>query len=181
PMVMSWGSSSTKFDKVGYRRPVVDIDRLSPELQRWAASRLRPKILVATQGKMPEAVIDREGRWIPCVPVLTVFPIEGGLELDELAAILSSPPVYAYLRSTTLGAGLATTALKVSAGELRKLPVPADRARLADAAKLFHRSLISSDEAPAFARAMNEAYGLADEDDGVWLDIFTHYRERAQR
>ena len=181
PLRMSWGSTATKFDKVSYRAPVVDIAKLSPELQRWAASRLRPKILVATQGKMPEAVVDEAGSWIPCVPVLTVFPVEGGLKLDEIAAVLTSPPVYAYLKSTKLGAGLSTSALKVSAADLRGLPAPADRERLRGAVAALQRALDDVAEAPKFARIMNEAYGLGEQDDTAWLEIFGQYRAKALR
>ena len=69
PGVCHWGSRPVRFAHHRYDAPRVDLARLSPEMLRWATQRLVPKILVANQTRVIEAVVDREGAWLPGVAV----------------------------------------------------------------------------------------------------------------
>ncbi len=55
---MPVGSASVRYAKRRFTAPVVEVDRLSPELQQWAAGRCVPKVMVATQTAVVEAVAD---------------------------------------------------------------------------------------------------------------------------
>ena len=69
-----WGERSITFAKQRYQRPRVDLDRLDTDMRRWALRRLVPKVLVANQTRIVEAVCDPGGEWLPGVPVLGVYP-----------------------------------------------------------------------------------------------------------
>ncbi|QIG46068.1 N-6 DNA methylase [Nocardioides anomalus] len=178
PLRMSWGNVATKFDKARYERPVVDLAKLAPPLRTWAEGRLRPKLLVATQGKLPEVAIDEHGEWLPCVPVISVVPREGGPSLRELAALLTSPPIYDFLRATKLGAGLATGALKVSAGDLRQVPAPADLSVLAEAAVALEAAFERREHVQRYVDLMNKAFRLEEQASSSWNEAFHAYLSR---
>ena len=57
------------------------VPRTLPSL-RWVEARLRPKVLVATQTRVIEAVADPEGAWVPSVPVVAVHPRAGRRPVD---------------------------------------------------------------------------------------------------
>ena len=65
----AWGRRDVTFAKRRFRRPTVELDRLSPAMRRWADELLVPKVLVANQTRVIEAVADPDGRWLPGVPV----------------------------------------------------------------------------------------------------------------
>jgi hypothetical protein len=179
PLVCLWGVNSTKFDKTTFERPCVHVSLLSSILQRWAKSRLVPKVLVATQGKMVEAVIDEYGAWLPCVPVISVIPLPAGrIGLNEVAAILISPAAFDYFRSTKLGSGLSTGAIKVSAGDLRAMPAPPYLDVLAQAGLLLP-GLADPDTRSQFRRLMNEAYGLPPDTGAAWEEVLSVYLRRS--
>ena len=46
-------------------------------MRRWAAALLVPKVLVANQTRVIEAVVDDAGAWLPGVPALTARPLPG--------------------------------------------------------------------------------------------------------
>ena len=178
PLVCYWGTRTTKFDKVTYERPVVEISALGPDLQRWARTRLVPKLVVATQGKMVEAALDRDGAWLPCVPVISISPAAGAeLNLAEIAAILLSPAAFDYFKATKLGSGLGGSAIKVSAADLRGMPAPPDLAAVADAAERLPR-LSDPEQRLAFRIAMNRAFGLPDDVGGDWDVVLADYLQR---
>jgi hypothetical protein len=178
PLVSLWGRASTKFNKVNYAKPRVRLAELTPELRKWADSRLRPKLLIATQGRMLEVVIDHKGAWLPCVPVLSVFESRGSaVDLDSIAAIMLAPATFEYLRLTKLGSGLGSNAIKVSAADLRALPAPLDLDRVRKAAALIG-GLTDPSARAAFRQLMNEAYGVSDDVGAEWEKTITRYFER---
>ncbi len=181
PLLCTWGRQATKFDKVKYERPVVRLSHLEPPMQKWATSRLVPKLLVATQGKMVEAVIDEGGRWLPCVPVISVVPDEGSaLALEEIAAVLLSPAAFDFFRATKLGSGLSTGAIKVSAGDLRSLPLPPELRLVRKAADLLDH-LDADTPRAEFRRLMNDAYGLPADLGEHWDSVLKSYLDRPIR
>ena len=128
PAECRWGRSPTRFAKQRYVAPVVDLDALRADgsLASWAESRLVPKVLVATQGAVLEAVVDVDGAWLPSVPTLVCTPPPD--RLWHVLAVLLAPPVVALAAASYLGTGLSARSVKLSAKQLAALPLPADRA-----------------------------------------------------
>ncbi|WP_323793255.1 N-6 DNA methylase [Nocardioides sp.] len=127
PAECRWGEIPSRFAKTQYAAPSVDLDALHAEgsLSTWARARLVPKVLVATQGRVIEAVVDEDGDWLPSVPVLTVAAEPE--HLWHLLAVLLAPPVVAAAAARYLGTALAPGAIKLSARQLASIPLPADR------------------------------------------------------
>ncbi|HWM74153.1 MAG TPA: hypothetical protein VNQ53_10460, partial [Nocardioides sp.] len=127
PAESTWGRAPTRFAKQRYIAPVVDLDALNAEgsLAAWATARLVPKVLVATQGAVLEAVVDAEGAWLPSVPTLVCTPPPN--RLWHVLAVLLAPPVVAFAAARYLGTGLSARSVKLSAKQLAAVPLPVDR------------------------------------------------------
>lgn len=172
PGRLRWGERTCRFNKTAYRYPRVELRGLTVPMQEWAARRLVPKVLVATQTRVLEAVVDPEGDVLPSVPVVTVTS-RGGREADlwRVAALLCSPPVTLVAAQRHLGSARNATALRLSASDVLALPLPQDRAAWERATRSFAAASGAVDEAAhrellrASARAMDEAYGLIDDDE----------------
>lgn len=120
-----WGERPVRFAGQRYNAPRVELSRLRPELQRWAASRLVPKVLVANQTRTIEAVIDRTGAWLPSVPVISAVPRDqrDATALDRIAAVLGSPQATAWVRHHAAGSGLSADTIRVSPRLVASIPV----------------------------------------------------------
>ena len=116
-----WGRRSVRFAKQRYAAPHVDLPALSPALQRWAAQRLVPKILIANQTRRIEAVVDRTGEWLPSVPVITCTTDR----LDDVVEFLHSDAATDYVRYHAAGSGLSATTVRLTARLLASIPLPA--------------------------------------------------------
>jgi hypothetical protein len=140
------------------------------KLTDWCQKRLVPKILLATQGKVLEAVVDDAGEWLPSVPVITVTPRSE--EIWKIAAVLLSPPICAYVSARFAGAGLTMTSIKLSAKQVRQLPLPVDQEEWAAAAAVLERANNSDrGKVPALVemgRMMCDAYHQAPDDLLPW-------------
>ncbi|MFD0807895.1 N-6 DNA methylase [Nocardioides caeni] len=165
PAELRWGSVSTRFARRSYDAPSVDLAALRADggLARWADARLVPKLLVAAQGRVIEAVVDEEGAWLPSVPVLSVVPHDPA-DLWRLLAVTLAPPVVAHAAARYLGTGLTPGSVKVSARQLAALPLPVDAGAWAEGAELARSAQAARDgERPpllaATGRAMTAAYG----------------------
>ena len=115
-----WGERPVRFAKQRYAAPRVAIDRLSPALQRWAASRLVPKILIANQTKVIEAVHDAAGEWLPSVPVITC--ITG--QPERVLQVLASRAANEFVRDRAAGSGLSATSVRLNPRLLASVPAP---------------------------------------------------------
>lgn len=168
PAQVHWGRRSTKFAKATYQYPRVDIERLEPRLKEWARSRLRAKLMLATQTKVLEAFVDMKGRFVPSVPVITITADERA-DLWRLGALLSSPPVTLVAAQRHMGAALSSEALKLSASEVLDLPLPVDRDAWTLAAHHFESATaaatadVYSSELMSAGKLMCEAFGLKDD------------------
>lgn len=137
PGECAWGRRDARFAKIRWRAPVVDLAGLAqgdPSLSRWVRERLVPKVLVATQTRVVEAVADREGRLVPSTPVVSV-----AVDPDRLwhvVAALSAPPVTAWALHLSAGTALSPDALKLSAGQVRRVPAPVDAGAWEEGARL---------------------------------------------
>ena len=140
PAQCRWGASPTRFLKRRWAAPVIDLTSLADAsgLARWARARLVPKVLVGTQGRIVEAVVDERGEWLPSVPTITVVP--HGTSLWHLLAVLSAPSVAAHAAATYAGSGLTMRSIKLSARQVAALPLPVDDTVWAEGADRARRA-----------------------------------------
>jgi hypothetical protein len=158
PACNRWGSTPTRFAKRVWLSPRVELEAMraaSPAMSRWADARLVPKVLIATQTRVVEAVVDADGAWLPCTPVITLT----GPRLWHAAAVLLSPPVTAWALRTYGGAALSSDAIKLSASQVLAAPLPGDRDAWDAAADLLRRAA----PVEAAGAVMCEAYGVGGE------------------
>jgi hypothetical protein len=120
PGVCLWGMRPVRFAKQHFAAPRVAVDRLSPALQRWAAARLVPKILIANQTKVIEAVHDVRGEWLPSVPVITCVTDQP----QRVLAVLSSAAANEWVHQHAAGSGLSATSVRLNPRLLASIPLP---------------------------------------------------------
>src|SRR5690606_16074832 len=131
-----WGEVPRRFGGAPRLRPRLDVDALrsaSPRVSRWAAARLVPKVLVATQTRIVEAVADPDGSCVPVTPLISVEP-HRATDIWAIVAALSAPSVSAEAVARHLGAGLSSAALRWSAAAVLEVRLPPDRAAWAEGA-----------------------------------------------
>ncbi len=187
-----WGERTITFAKQPYERPTVALDRLDDRMQRWARRRLVPKVLVANQTTIVEAVCDPHGDWLPAVPVLGIYPL--GAHWDdadsdqptaalaaaawEIAAVLTSPYASAWLWHRGAGTGLSANSVRLSPVVLADLPWPAGDLSEAVAS-------LRAGEVRACARAVDAAYGVDRTADdalfGWWSGLLERIESRQPR
>lgn len=167
PARLTWGARPARLGGRPWSRPGVRAERLATSpLAAWAPRRLVPKVLVATQTRVIEALADPEGTLLPVTPLISVVPAPG--ELWPLAAVLLAPAVSRQAVERFGGAALSATALKLAARQVAELPLPADRAAWADAADAVARAHRAGDPASRLAclteaaRCMNAAFRVDD-------------------
>jgi hypothetical protein len=165
PAACLWGHRDARFLKRRWTAPVIDVEALRADeaLGRWATARMVPKVLLATQGSVLEAVVDAEGAWLPSVPTVTVATDEE--HLWHVLAVLLSPPVSAYAAARYAGTALTMRAIKLSARQVGRLPLPVDRAAWAHGAALAKEAQTGSAGTPDLAdlgTAMCAAYDVSD-------------------
>ncbi len=187
PLWSWWGRRETTFAKQRWDRPVVDPDALDGRVARWAQQQRRPKLLLPTQSKIFEPVIDRNGSLVPVTPVVAMWPTDNhSPSLDHLAAMLLAPPLVAWARRNWFGAAMSNSAIKVPAAGISELPMPDDRsvwdqaaAMLADAAQPKESAGLTAEQTSELVgnvgELMNSAYWhRADE-----ADLLAWWRDRA--
>ena len=157
----AWGERPARIGRRTWQRPVLDVDALQGRAADWARRTGVPKLVVATQTRVVEVVVDETGGWVPGVPLVVVLaPPE---RLWPLAAALAAPAVSAWLLARVAGTALTSQSLKVTAALLREVPLPSD-----DGA--WHRGTgaFRGGDLDAFAEAMGVAYGVDDEVGDWW-------------
>jgi hypothetical protein len=155
-----WGERPVRFAGRTRERPRVDLEALSPTMGRWAERLLVPKVLVANQTAVIEAVADVEGAWLPGVPVVTVRPGEGTAVID-VAAVLTSAVASCWAWHRAAGTGLSATTLRLGPRWLGDLPWPARSLSAAVAA-------LADGDVDACAAAVDAAYGVTDDRLSAW-------------
>lgn len=118
PGRLGWGERPSRIHRQAWLRPTVVPEALHPRQGR----REGPRVLVATQTRILEAVADLDGRCVGLTPVITVLPAP--LDALDILAILLSPPASAWARGRGTGGALSLRAMKLSAADLRALPMP---------------------------------------------------------
>jgi hypothetical protein len=159
-----WGHRPVRFAKQRFEHPRVDLGILSGRFAAWAERKLVPKVLVANQTKVIEAVADPSGAWLPGVPVTTVTPTVTDVDAEpdvivwRLAAVLTSPVASALAWQLGAGTGLSTTAVRIGPRVLAAIPWPGRPLDDAVAA-------LRDGDVPSCGRAVTRAYGIVDRDD----------------
>ncbi len=135
-----WGERPVTFAKRRLAAPRIDLAALDPKMQRWAAKRLVPKVLVANQTAIIEALCDERGEFLPAVPVVGIYPGQGGTLFDadpvaaggveaelvwRIAAVLTSPAASAWAWHRQAGTGLSAGTIRLGPVLLGELPWPA--------------------------------------------------------
>jgi SAM-dependent methyltransferase len=179
-----WGERSVTFAKQRYERPRVDLARLDDHMVRWARRRLVPKVLVANQTRIVEAVCDPHGEWLPAVPVLGVYPTGAHWDDDDrrpvddlarsawqIAAVLTSPLASAWLWNRGAGTGLSADAIRLSPVTLGALPWPDGDLGPAVCA-------LRAGDVRGCGAAVDVAYGIGD--DEALFDWWTALLERIE-
>jgi SAM-dependent methyltransferase len=124
PAHCRWGERVVTFAGRRFARPRVERSRLDPAMRRWADRLMVPKVLVANQTRVIEAVADAGGRWLPGVPVITARPATPA-GVWPLAAVLTSPVATAWAWHRAAGTGLSARTLRLGPRWLAELPWPA--------------------------------------------------------
>jgi SAM-dependent methyltransferase len=152
-----WGQRPVTYARRRHQRPRVELERLPSAMQRWANALLVPKVLVANQTRVIEAVVDAAGEWVPGVPVITARRrADGGRDARELwdvAAVLTSPVASAWAWHHAAGTGLSARSLRLGPRWLADLPWP--HGSLAAAVEALRAG-----EVVETGRAVSTAYGL---------------------
>lgn len=152
PGVCHWGSRPVRFAKRVFEAPRVDLARLTGRFSDWAARKLVPKVLVANQTRVIEAVADPTGAWLPGVPVSTVAPV-GEASVWEVAAVLTCPVASVLAWQAMAGTGLSAATVRLSPAVLAATPWPAGA--LADAV-----AALRAGDVAACAESVCDAYAL---------------------
>jgi len=148
-----------------WSEPRVDVSVLAGRAARWAELQAAPKVLVATQTRVLEALADPAGDLVGSVPVVVAVPHDPA-DLWRIAALLHAPSASAWVLRRSAGTALSAGACRPTAALLSSLPVPADAAAwdlAGAAAEAASRGEAALDEV---ARLADAALGV--EDPGVF-------------
>ncbi len=163
PLVPLWGDRPTRLGGRDWVQPAVDRKKLSGKVLRWVDRQAKPKVVLATQSKVLEPVVDFDGIFVPVTPLIAVHGSEEDLGL--ISAVLLAPPIVAWAWERWFGSAMAVDALKLAAKQVLELPLPVDREKWGRAGSLIlegSRCLSSVDEGKALsaevASLMTEAY-----------------------
>ena len=158
-----------------WSEPVVDTARLQGRAARWAAVQAGPKVLVATQTRVLEAMADPEGGLLGSVPVLCVRPNDPGLLWHVLAA-LHAPAATAWLFRRSAGTALSADACRPTAALLADLPVPPTGPAWDLAAEAARAATEGRGSVVDVARLADAALGVHDPDLLAWWDARRPHR-----
>ena len=107
PARCRWGRAPGRFARKTWVRPTVDVAAASdadPQLGAWLERMLVPKVLVACQTRVVEAIVDEAGGLVPSVPVIAVCAEPR--RLFDVAAVLLSPLTSAWAVRRSAGSAL---------------------------------------------------------------------------
>jgi hypothetical protein len=133
-----WGERPTRILKRTWRAPRLDRARMEREtaLGPWLRARLVPKVLLATQTRVLEPLLDVRGELVPCVPVITITPKPDDPRPDRTLGLihrsLLSPIATAFAAREYAGAALSPGAIKLAARQVLTLPLVEDDAPVVD-------------------------------------------------
>lgn len=166
PLWCFWGKSEIQFANQRWIKPWVDPELIPEKTVAWVKRQFKPKILLATQAKTLEPVIDFDGNFVSVTPLIIVEPEPGYLE--KVAAVFLAPPVVLWAWRKWFGAAMSLGSIKLSAKQVLQLPLPSNLDLWEQAANLITKDdLLSESAARALsirvAEIMNSAYGADQE------------------
>lgn len=173
PARCSWGDRTVTVARRRRTTPWVDLAALEAADERLAAWVRRlavPKVLVATQTKVIEAVADLDGRTVAFTPVIAVVPTDG-VTAARIEAALLAPAATAWAMRRFGGAGMSANALKLAAKQVLEIPLPVHREPWDEAVSTLRGSSASETDGERvsepdwreFGRLMNAAWGIDDD------------------
>jgi N-6 DNA Methylase len=119
-----WGEKECRLLGRRWRAPRADLARIEGAgLGAWARARLVPKVLLATQTRVLEAIVDEDGTMLPVTPVITIVPRDAA-DVWRVGVGAMSPVACAWAARWFGGAGLSPGAIKLSARQCLMLPIP---------------------------------------------------------
>lgn len=177
PALSLWGVFPTRFGKVPWKAPIVDRESAMADLVigDWVASRLIPKVIVASQTNVIEALADPQGIYLPSVPLVTVFPNDPA-DLWMVLSVLLAPASSRWAYDTYRGAALSVEAIKLSASQLLDLPLPNDLEKWRAGAQIVQSIQAAglAEERPSllteFGSVMSAAYLTSNDVLNWWLE-----------
>lgn len=170
PLHNRWGTTETRFAGRRFERPclpVASLVELPAALASWVEARRAPKLLMATQTRIVEVLVDADGALLPSVPVIALHAEASSLW--RLAAAVSAPPVTAWALARTVGAARSAGALKLAARQVLQLPLPSDPRAWRHAAELLREASTAAaagggerwaEVLRRYGEVATEAYGL---------------------
>lgn len=157
-----WGERPARLLGRKFQHPAARVPALlsRPPMRAWLGDMLHPKILLATQTPVIEAVVDARGEMAGSVPVIRLLPTDAK-DVWLLAAALLAPATSAIAWWRHAGAGLSPRAIKLSAKQVADLPLPPCRAawiRAAAFLKQASEARTQSQSALCLQRFMDAAH-----------------------
>lgn len=156
----TWGTQTTRIFKQKWAAPCIDRRRMYRDgtLGPWVDKRRVPKIVMATQTRVLEVIVDEPGRFVASIPLITITSSDTN-RLWHLAAVLASPVICALALRKFAGAALNADAIKLSAKQVLQLPLPPESADWDVAAQHFREATEATEEPARLhaLRAMAEA------------------------
>jgi hypothetical protein len=189
PLHNRWGRGTFRYAKKKWQAPVVDTLALAtndPAMWTWVHERMTPKLVVATQTKVLEVIVDTGGVLVPSTPAIALHAPED--MLWKLAAALTSPVLSAAALSRAAGGALSADAIKLSARQLLDLPLPTNAEAWERGAELAQSVSCSAEAADPMAwqagleelgAVMCAAYEVDPQDQRIlawWLDRLPIWR-----
>ena len=95
PLDDGWGRRPTRFAKRSFGAPSVLLDRVDPSIDAWIRDRLVPKVLVASQTRVIEAIVDPDHVFrigVQWHPERTEDPAVGAAVFRDLLIAAGRPP-----------------------------------------------------------------------------------------
>ncbi len=160
-------AAPVRFAKRDWADPRVDVGAAEGRAQRWLATQAGPKLVVATQTKVLEAVVDADGTMAASVPAIVVRPRHAD-DLWRVAAAVHAPCASAWLMRASAGTALSANACKPTAALMAALPLPVDEQAWVEAAELARAVAAGEDRWAEFGTAADRAYGIDDRATVEW-------------
>ena len=149
-----WGKTKVRLHKQAWTSPAIPGETVLPgRLAPWIPRRRVPKVLLATQSRVLEAIADPEGQYLPVTPVVSVTPTQVE-DVWRVLAVLLSPFASAWALQQYGGAGFTGGAIKLAAKQVCRIPLPANLAAWNRAAAMLRET---HTDAQADARADAQA------------------------
>ena len=170
PARCRWGTRPCRLHGHTWTQPAIDLNLLGTRMKQWARSRLVPKVLLPTQTRVLEPVLDERGQWLPSVPIITITT--KSTEPSNIGALLTCPLISLLAMHRYLGTARTPHAIKLAARNVLQFPCPVDIEAWHAAGHAFQKAQ-HHDGDPALldtcARHMLDAFKIAPQEAATLL------------